>query len=416
MSTAPPSFIDRTEFILELARRLHTYGTNSPRLEAALTQASHRLGLRCEVWSNPTGLIVSFGGGLGGEGGPENTRVLRMPPGDVDLRKLCEADAIAERVMAGELDVRAGLAELKALAVPASELTRWRSALSFGLASASVAGLFGGGWSEILSAALIGLLIGMLTVFGSAYPRLAEASDALAAFLASLLAAAIATFIMPLALKPVVISALIVLLPGMMLTVAAAELTSQHLVSGTARFAGAFTVLAKLTFGTIAANELVKLFGWVPLDAALGSAPHWLEWAAVATAGFSFAILFRASYRDYPLVIFAAAMSYAITRFSGIWLGTSPGDFPTGVFVAAIAVTAASNIYARWRNRPGAVIRVPGIILMVPGSAGFRSLSLLMEGDMMVGLDTARALLLVLVALVAGLLFGNLIVPARRSL
>ena len=416
MSATSASFVDRTEFLVELARRLHTYGTTSPRLEAALTRSAHRLGLRCEAWSNPTGLIISFGGGLETEGGPENTRVLRMPPGDVDLRKLCEADAIAERVMAGELDVRAGRDLLRALARPASRLTRWRSALAFGLTSASVAGLLGTGWAEIVTAAGIGTVIGVLTVFAGQRPRLTEASDALAALLASFLAAAVATFVVPLALKPVVLASLIVLLPGMMLTVAAAELTSQHLVSGTARFAGAVAVLVKLAFGTVVANEMVRLLGWVPQEAAAVAPAIWLEWLAVVVAGFSFAVLFRASYRDYPLVMLAAALGYGVTRLAGMWLQIGPGDFPTGVFIAGVAITALSNVYARWRNRPGAVIRVPGIILMVPGSSGFRSLSLLMEGEVMIGLDIARTLALALVALVAGLLFGNLFVPARRSL
>ncbi len=410
------SFRARTEFIVELARRLHAYGTTAPRLEATLTGTAERLGLRCEVWSNPTGLIISFGGGLDEQGGPENTRVLRMPPGDVDLRKLCEADAIAERVMAGSLDLGAGRIALRALDRPPSRLTRWRSALSCGLASASVAGLLHTGWMDILVAGAIGAAIGILTVFGAARPRLAEASDAISALLATLLAAAVAAFLTPLALKPVVMAALIVLLPGMMLATAAAELTGQHLVSGTARFAGALAVLAKLAFGTVAANAVVALLGWQPREAMLAPAPEWLEWLALVTAGLSFAVLFRAAYRDYPLVMLAAATSYGITRLTGLWLGTGPGDFPIGVFLAAAVIAASGNFYARWRNRPGAIIRVPGIILMVPGSIGFRSLSLVMEGDVMVGLDTARVLVVVLVALVGGLLFGNLAVPPRRSL
>jgi uncharacterized membrane protein YjjB (DUF3815 family) len=59
---------------------------------------------------------------------------------------------------------------------------------------------------------------------------------------------------------------------------------------------------------------------------------------------------------------------------------------------------------------------VPGIVLLVPGSVGFRSLTFVLERDLIVGLNTAVAVLTVLVALVAGVLFGNLLVPARRNL
>ena len=47
-------------FITELATRLHVYGTSAQRLEGAVAAVAHRLGLDCQVVSNPTGLILSF--------------------------------------------------------------------------------------------------------------------------------------------------------------------------------------------------------------------------------------------------------------------------------------------------------------------------------------------------------------------
>src|SRR5690606_36484737 len=111
--------------------------------------------------------------------------------------------------------------------------------LSFGLASASVTGLLRSGWVDMLTAAVIGWITGVLYVMGSRCPRLAESLDAIAAMNAMMLAAAVAPWIAPLSLKTVVVAAQIVLLPGLMLTNAVADLTSQHLVSGTARIAGA---------------------------------------------------------------------------------------------------------------------------------------------------------------------------------
>ena len=77
---------------------------------------------------------------------------------------------------------------------------------------------------------------------------------------------------------------------------------------------------------------------------------------------------------------------------------------------------ASSNVFARAFERPGALIREPGIILLVPGSVAFRSMSFVFERDVMLGLDTAITLTTLLVALVAGLLFGDLLVPPRRKL
>ncbi len=107
-----------------------------------------------------------------------------------------------------------------------------------------------------------------------------------------------------------IIASLIVLLPGMALTNAVNELTSQHLVSGTARFAGAITTILKLTVGTVIALYVAAAArpgagrcarcgrsrtGW--------SGRRWL------LAAFAFAVLFAAHRRDYPLVMAAAAIA-----------------------------------------------------------------------------------------------------------
>ena len=94
------------------------------------------------------------------------------------------------------------------------------------------------------------MLIGVLTQLGETRPRLREASDAVLALVASLVAVLVASFVAPLNQNTVIICSLIVLLPGLSLTNAMTELASQHLVSGTARFAGAIMTVLKLALGT----------------------------------------------------------------------------------------------------------------------------------------------------------------------
>jgi uncharacterized membrane protein YjjP (DUF1212 family) len=405
----------QANFVSELAMRLHAYGTSAQRLEGAVEAVANRLGLECEIWSNPTGIIMSFADPVRGQ---QNgiTRVIRLEPGEQNLGRLARTDAIAEDVLAGRLDVDSGLRALRALDRPPRRRAQVMTALSFGLSAAAVAGLLGTHWADVITAGCIGVLIGVLSVLSANRPRLAEALEAIAAMIATLLAAAVATFIEPLSLKSVIVASLIVLMPGLMLTNAVSELSSQQLVSGTARFAGAMMILLKLTFGTVAAMQVVRLLGWVPMEAL----PQPLSWnaeiAALLVASYAFAVLFRASRRDYPLVIAAVLFGYAMTRLAGEYLSFASGNFAVGVFVAGFAVALVSNAYGRWLNRPGALIRVPGIILLVPGSVGFRTMIFVAERDVILGVDTAFALLAALIALVAGLLFGNLVLPSRRNI
>lgn len=398
--------------MVELARQLHLYGTSAARLEDAIGRVAERLGIRAEAWSSPTAIIVSFFDPDEGEDAPaRSTQVMRLSPGEVNLDRLCQADRIANQVIDGQIDVDEGRRLLRILSKPHSGRGLLALSASYGLAASGIAVLFGAGWPGILVAGLIGWLIGVLTVAGYNRPRLAVAGDAISGLVATLVATLIGAFVVPLAIKPVILASLIVLVPGMSLTTAVRELSSQQLVSGTARMAGALATLLKLAFGAVTATAVCHWFGIVPMQASEVLVPQWLEWVALLVASLAIAVLFQAAYRDWLVVVLAVVVGYTISSFAGSQVGSA-----FGVFVGGLALGALSNLYARVFGQPGAVVREPGILLLVPGTVGFRTVSSLMEYDMTLGANTAILLASLLIALVAGLLFGDLLIPPRQSL
>ncbi len=414
---ATTALTTRIAFLLELARRLHQYGTSAPRLEMAVAGAAQRLGLAADVWSSPTAIIISFADLAQGEDGvAQTTQVMRLAPGEVNLERLCEADDIADRAIAGELDLREGFRLLRALGRPDTRREKIGLIASYGLSAASIAALFlHSSWVDLLVAGVIGVIIGGISMLAANRPRLAVASDAICALVATAVTIVVSAFVVPLAIKSVVLASLIILIPGMSLTTAVREISSQHLVSGMARMGGAMSTLLKLTFGTIAATQLCGALGITARDFALPALPTWTDYPALLVAAIAFAILFRAATRDWPMVIVAVIVGYLATRWGGAISGSLPGA-PFGVFLGGLLLGGMANIYARFARRPGAVIREPGILLLVPGSVGFRSMSFLLERDTSLGMDTGLLLLTLLVSLVAGLMFGDLLVSPRRSL
>lgn len=411
LSARQADLIKRVRFIIALARSLHRYGTPAPRLENAVTDVAATIGLICNINSNPTSLVFSFRE----QGGPETildevTRVVRLDPGSLDLRRLSLADAVVEQVLSGDLDIDAGYTRLLEIeAMP--PMSRWLIIFAYGLIAAAVAVLLARSWADVIAAGAIGLVVGCIGQIFARRPNLAPSTEAVCALAATLLAFAISALVFPLSVQSVALASLIVLLPGLALTTAINELATQHLVSGVARFAGAGAVLLKLTFGVVAATQIATIFGWnVIADTAI-PVPAWAIWPALIGAAFGFAVTFGADRRDFPLVMAAAIGSYLITRYFGMAVGNG-----AGVFLAALFACSAGNLYARIFKRPGALIRLPGIILLVPGSIGFRSLTQAFERDILVSLDTGFTLLSILITLVAGLLFGNLLVPPRRTL
>ena len=412
-STPPDYFELRVRFICELARRLHQYGTSAPRLEEAISAVAGSLDVRLQVWSNPTGILIAFGRREDGEEALLGmTQVIRLDPGEFNLKRLSEVDAIAEQVASGAIGIEEGYRKLRAAHGTLRPRTELLMVLANGIGAAAVAALLDVDVAEVVVAGVLGLAIGAMGLYATRRPQFAAGHEAVAALLAAFVIQAVSTLYRPLAFNPVLIASLIVLLPGLTLTTAITELATQSLVSGVARFAGAATVLLKLGFGTAVGLELARLCGFdAPPGLPEAGLPAWADPLALLIGGWTFALLFKTARRDYPLVMAASWLGYLSTRAGGIMFGS---EF--GVFVAGVMIGVASNAYARRFNRPGALIRVPGIILLVPGSVGLKSLYFVFQHDVYQGLDTAFSLIVILVTLVAGLLFGNLLLPPRRSL
>ncbi|TXH66831.1 MAG: threonine/serine exporter family protein, partial [Lysobacteraceae bacterium] len=163
----PPSpdsldYAARVDFVVELAGRLHAYGTTAHRLEGSVTAVSARLGLDCEAWSNPTGMILSFG--EAGRGRRDTVRVIRSSPGTIDLYKLSETDRIADAVTSGAMGLDAGFEAMRALDRPPSCLSLILTAFAFRLSAASAAGLPRLPWLDTAVAGTTGSLLGLLAV------------------------------------------------------------------------------------------------------------------------------------------------------------------------------------------------------------------------------------------------------------
>lgn len=403
----------RIEFVVELARRLHEYGTTAPRLEDAVNLVSQRLGLECNVLSTPTSIVMSFSDQDPGEHRlAEFTQVVRLPPGEVNLKRLCIVDDIADDVIAGQMDITEGYRLLHSIGARKPRLiTRVMTVVAYGVASACIAAILLTGWPGIATAGFIGLITGLTALSAANRPNIANAFEAISALVTTLVATLVAVYLVPIQVRSVVIASLIVLLPGMALTTAVRELSSQHLISGTARIAGAMASLLKLSFGTVAAAQLATMLGLVPPNVPSLPIAPWSEWIVVPIAALSFAVIFKSPLRFFPIVMGAVITGYLCTRIGGAYVSAG-----FGVFLGGLVLGASSNGFARLFSQPGALIREPGIILLVPGSVGFRTLNFVFERDVMMGLDTAASLMALLIALVAGLLFGDLLIPPRRKL
>ena len=398
----PPADPDAAiEFVLELGRALHALGYPSHWLEEHVTEASNRLGLSGQFFVTPTSIFAAFG-----EGRAQHTHLLRLEGSDQHLERLTRVLDCARRVMASESTPAEGTAAIRALALAQARYGPWVTTAAFALSGAAACRFLGGGALELAAAALLGGVLAVILALARRTAGLGRVFPAIASFVVSALAASAGQ---KLGFNDHVTSlaALIILIPGLTLTAAMAELSSQHLVSGTSRITGAFTQLLAIAFGVAMGSRVVEMILGPPVLVTPVPLPRWTEWAALLLAPLSFTVLLRAAPRDGLWILAVGVAAYLVGR-----LAAAPLGIELAAFLAAFTAGLLSHALARVRGTPPAVTLVPSLLLLVPGSIGFRGLTLLIDRDIMSGIEGAFRMLLVAGALVAGMLLASALVPS----
>ncbi len=393
------------DFVLKLGRGLHAYGYSAHRLEDALAEVCRRLELPGQFFSMPTALFASFG-----EDEAHQTFQIRVEPGQVDLGRLARLDEVRGQVAHGVLSPAEGSASIDALMAAPTPYGPVATTIASALASGSACRFFGGGMREVVATTVIGFLIGLPPLVrwrAHAGTGVYEATAAALAGFAAVVAAALFPLLSP---YLTTLGGLIILVPGFAVTLGFIELATRNLVAGTARLAGAALTFLAIGFGAaVGARTAERVFGPAPVVAP-SPMSAWTLWVALLVAPVAFAVPFRADKRDLPWIVAAAIAAFFGLRAGNVLLGPQ-----LGAFLGATVVAAFGNAYNRIVARPTAVVVVPGLLMLVPGSLGFQSLSALLGQETIPGVEAAFRMILVAVSLAMGLLTANAVLPARPA-
>ncbi len=392
-------------FTMRIARALISWGTPAHRVEDALERLADALHFDIEVMSMPTALVVTLS-----DGESVRTRLVRVEPGGMDLERLSALQELVGRVERHELAPGDAARRVEAILARPARYGAVATALSYGLVSTSATVLLGGGALDVPAGALLGVLVGVLDALSARFAGIGRLLPALAAMIVSFLASLAASSGLAVQPSVLLLSAIIVLLPGFTVTTATMELATANLVAGTARLAAGATTFLQLGFGVALGHRIAQLLPAVDAATVASLAPA-TALAAPLLSALGFAVLLRVRPSDFGWVLLSVTLALAGSRLGGTLL-----DAELGAFVGAALVASAAHAFSRAYDRPISVMLVPGILFLVPGSVGFLSVSSLLANDVEGAVGTAFRMFLVAMALAAGVLVATAAVPPRRSI
>lgn len=396
-------------FLVRAGELLHQHGTPSYRLERVMQKIGQTLDIETTVLCTPTALLISLR-----DAGEEKTFLRRITNGDVDVSKLMAFDAILDQHRDGQLTWQAALEALERAADDQPAYTSWQTAIASAVACGSVATIFGGGLAELLTAALLGFMLAMLTLPLGKMVGESGLLEPIWGMLIAALSLIVAQYVWALDDRLVTLAALILPVPGLTLTIALTELALGHLSSGSARLAGAAVRLITLVIGVAIAWNVWPDGMHAPAQppyAVSQVPPAWWLWPALLLAPLSFVVLFRVPLNQWAYVLVISVGGFLINRYLDMHVAPAVGSF-----CGAFAVGCGSNLYARALNRPAMAMQTPGLLILVPGALGYRSLTAMLASDTIAGVELAFAMILTAGSLVGGLLIANLMLPPKRIL
>ncbi|MFC7335627.1 threonine/serine exporter ThrE family protein [Haloferula chungangensis] len=410
MAFTPEEFRKRTRFVIKLGRALHDCGASSERIELHLTNVTRMLGLHGSFLISPTTFTCAF---WEDDELDQFVHIERTDAAGYKLGKLWEIDRMVEAIEDDQMDFATGTENLRKLSSAPPNFSPAMNALAMAVTGAGFAALLSSNPLDGIASSIVALLLFAGVYCCSRTARWKPVTPILAALVAGLSAGAIASLGVPINPPFVILSSIIIFVPGIAFTVALTEISTGHLISGSSRLVGGAMTLLKLFFGALSGVALSSfLFTNPPILAlSMPDLPEWRIWVAVVVLSFGLGIAFDIPWKKMPWGLLAAIIAFVSSRVT-----QSFSTIPAGVFIGALSVGLFSNLFARITKGPGSILTIYGIILLVPGSKIYLLLNHWLSGESLFPYENGGKALMALVSLIAGLLFSNALLPPRKSL
>ena len=402
-------FFQKRRFIIRLGKALHKLGSTAYRLEDNLLSIARFLDIRASFIITPTALTFILSDD---EDDQQYNHLVRVTPGEIDLGSLARIDELVDELVNGQRTLNEAIERLTEINRKEPPYGVALTFLAFGASSGAFAMLMHTSWHDVFWSTILGFVVFLFVIWAERSRRVTEMLEPMAALTTSLLASLISLFDPSINIPMVILSSIIAFIPGLSLTVGLSELAARHLMSGTARIMDSVMVLFKIYFGAVLGMAFGKLLWGEAIFIPPETMPVWTSWLAVSTLSISLIVLFKVRLKDAPWGMIAGYISFSVSIWASSYLGVA-----LGAFVGAFALGIYSNLFSRIMNLPSSIVRLLGLVVLVPGSKVYIGLNSFVTGKQMLAVnDLGSQTFLIFMSLVAGLIFSNVALPHRKNL
>jgi len=387
------------EFMFRLGQAYLACGEQTAQVELRLRRVALAFGMsRTRVIAFPTAILITLH-----DETSERVTLSEGPAEGLRLDQMSEVyrlGAIAERA---EITPREGLDRLIDILRARPRFGRVSNVVGHMMLSVGLAMLLMPTLPNILSAAVLGVMVGLLRLFHQERTLFAVPTPVVAAALVSGAVFWAASRGLPVDPLQMMVPPLVMFLPGAMLTMGMVELAYGDMVSGSSRLMTGFVQLVLLAVGLAAGAILMggDAQALIVAGEQLVKKP-WLSWVGVLLFCLGVFLHLSAPRNALPWIIVVALVAVLVQRVTaGIF-----GAEISGFFAMIGAMPVSYLIQMRFNGPPAMVTSLPAFWLVVPGSLGLLSVTRMMS-DREAGLEGLVTVVFVITAVALGTLVGT---------
>ena len=411
-----PSEQDRNEsaafrFVAALGAAMAAANYPVTMVRGAMYATTRSYGLNAQLLALPNYVQV------GSETG--DNLYIANPDFDVRFDQSFELAKLVARAPSGSISPEEGMAELDRIRHQQRRFPVWVTVLGYAVQSAGLALILQPTPWSLVGAAIMGLLVGTLSVLGRRIEAVGYMLPTICAFLVAFIvfrfnsrwhvgADSLRVLAAPLA----------AFLPGAAITLAVIELSTQHVVSGASRLVAGFMQIAQLAFGILIAAQLAGIANTDLVTTEFNRLGAWAPLLGVVIYGLGAMLYFGPPTSFLPWMLLML-----LTAYAGQWVGNAVlGSYASGFGGGLTLIICALAISHRPNTPPTVSLVIPGFWLLVPGSLGFMGVTALL-GTHSTAVFTATliSMMSIAVGVQTGLLLGRAAIqltssPGRRAM
>ena len=357
----------------KLGYELAMSGAETFRIEESINRILCTYGVEGEAYSVPNLLLVS----VIDDNGDPISRMTRVGFHGNDLDAVERLSGLSRTICQNKPEPQEAYEMLleevrakKAYQLPIVLLADFIAALGFGL-------LFGAGWTDMICAGICGVIVGLVNLFTGKWKVNLFISTMSASFFMALAAYAMEHLGIAQNADPIIIGALMLLVPGLLFTNAMRDILYGDTNSGITRLFQVLLIALAISLGTAVAFNLSATFFGLPDAMGPVSNPFYMTCLGAALGCIGFSLLFNIHGPGGLLCMVGGSLTWAVYCIClKLGIGAVASYFWGSVFAAAYAESMA-----RIRKYPAISYLVVSLFPLIPGSDVYYTMNYAVRGN-----------------------------------